>query len=84
MKKKLTKQQKIRRRRLRMIKRVIGLILTLVITTVGSIMFLDLFLDAWAHEIDTHAEYNRNYYRETHMYKDEIYRKINGLDEIKK
>lgn len=49
-----------RRRKREMVENVIAFIIFVVIMTIG----IDMMLDAWANEIDAHAEYNRNYIQE--------------------
>ena len=46
-----------RERKRKMITDVIAFIIFVVVMMVG----IDKMLDGWVHEIDAHAEYNRNY-----------------------
>ena len=49
-----------RERKRKMITDVIAFIIFGVIMTIG----MDMMMDAWANEIDAHAEYNRSYIQE--------------------
>ena len=49
-----------RERKRKMITDVIAFILFGVIMTIG----MNMMMDAWANEIDAHAEYNRSYIQE--------------------
>ena len=49
-----------RERKRKMITNVIAFIIFVVVMMAG----VDMMLNAWANEIDAHAEYNRNYIQE--------------------
>lgn len=49
-----------RERKRKMITNVIAFIIFVVVMMAG----IDMMLNAWANEIDAHAEYNRNYIQE--------------------
>ena len=49
-----------RRRKREMVENVIAFIIFAVVMIVG----IDMMMDAWANEIDAHAEYNRSYIQE--------------------
>lgn len=75
-KKKITKKERIRRQRIKKIRSFVFNISIIIAFIIGSIIFINGFLDCWVDEIDAQTEYNRNYYMDTHMYKDEVLRQI--------
>lgn len=81
MKKKITKRERIRRKRLKMIRSLITNILGGIVVAIAMFVFMDGFLDSWVDEMDAQAKYNREYYMNTHMYKDEVLEQIKNADQ---